>query len=502
MDKQLVTMGWSQLFFAILFLAPFPAVQAATKGQSCTLNECGFIPGPDGSWRTCKPCPDGVAGVYEEANCDKTKRPVLLVHGTAGTSDNWSGLTSLLVANGYCREWIRPIIWDGIGLFGNAQRPISEAANEILSTPGVVAEGHSRIDISGHSRGGGQIKTWVNRNPDKVAHAAVIGSPGGRINGISCVNLLGEKDSIVGRGSISGCPTVSLPNLGHLSVQSSTQAATAIYRFFNQEDPVITNHMRMATHPVVYQGFAVQFGHNYPMPGLVVDVYAIPHFSDKKRPEGHPLSPENRIPIGSFYEGHGYDSDTGKANVTIPQKYASSSYNLEFHMKWPGSNDQIHSRHLYTTGMPHSDPSFSWLFRANQSDANRASNSADRGAHVIYTVRSQLGDFNHRAGDRLKVNECSAQASVLDDSNDVAGVFIFDHSGDQIGRGESISDYTRSFMIRGADCYIAANDKNGPDQWVKVEAEQVLDSTFPEKRTLWIPNWRSDTAAGQLLWIR
>ena len=198
---------------------------------SCTENECGYVPGPDGQWRFCGQCSEFSKPTYEELNCDKTKRPLLLVHGTAGTSDNWSGLTSLLIANGYCRDWIKPIIWDGISLLGSAQSKMSQGVAELLRMPEVREAGHLKIDVAGHSRGGGEVKKWVKRNSFRVNSAVVIGSTGGSLTQVPCLNLVGGDDDIVSAGAINGCSTVIMPDLGHLSVQSSTQSAVEVYRF-------------------------------------------------------------------------------------------------------------------------------------------------------------------------------------------------------------------------------------------------------------------------------
>ena len=200
--------------------------------------------------------------------------------------------------------------------------------------------------------------------------------------------------------------------------------------------------------------------------------------------------------------GDGYDSDSGKATFTIPPPYGNSNYNLEFHMHWPGSNDDIKSRHFYASGVSHSDPSFSWLFRSNKRDANKSSSYVDRGDHAVYTLRSQLGDFNYQAGDRAQAGNCEASSGVLSRRNDVAGIFFFDKNSDNEGAGELIEDYQNSFMIRGADCHISTSGVDYPMEWKKIELMQSLDEVFPQRRHIWVPDWRSEHHAGQLIWLR
>src|ERR1051326_4335326 len=48
--------------------------------------------------------------------CDKTKRPILFVHGIMGGGDNFELQAQRFTSNGYCRDAIRAFDYDGTGL--------------------------------------------------------------------------------------------------------------------------------------------------------------------------------------------------------------------------------------------------------------------------------------------------------------------------------------------------------------------------------------------------
>ena len=53
--------------------------------------------------------------VVKDADCDKTLRPFVFVHGTYGSGDNFAHVAALLASNGYCPERIVAVEYNSLG---------------------------------------------------------------------------------------------------------------------------------------------------------------------------------------------------------------------------------------------------------------------------------------------------------------------------------------------------------------------------------------------------
>ncbi len=62
----------------------------------------------------CRP-PDACGVVVKDADCDKTLRPFVFVHGTYGSGDNFAHVAALLTSNGYCPDHIVAAEYNSLG---------------------------------------------------------------------------------------------------------------------------------------------------------------------------------------------------------------------------------------------------------------------------------------------------------------------------------------------------------------------------------------------------
>src|SRR5690242_8339852 len=53
--------------------------------------------------------------VVKDADCDKSQRPFVFVHGTYGSGDNFAHVASLLTSNGFCADRIVAVEYNSLG---------------------------------------------------------------------------------------------------------------------------------------------------------------------------------------------------------------------------------------------------------------------------------------------------------------------------------------------------------------------------------------------------
>jgi len=61
--------------------------------------------------------------VVKDADCDKTLRPFVFVHGTFGAGNNFAHVASLMTSNGYCPDRIVGVEYDSIPNPANQDYP-------------------------------------------------------------------------------------------------------------------------------------------------------------------------------------------------------------------------------------------------------------------------------------------------------------------------------------------------------------------------------------------
>jgi hypothetical protein len=226
----------------------------------------------------------GTAGGAEQ--CDKTKRPILFVHGIMGGGDNFELQAQRFTSNGYCRSAIRAFDYDGTGLaFGGL--PASEMDKTQARLDAFVDQfrtdsGFDTIDLVGHSFGTAQSATYL-ASPDhaaKIEHYAQAAG-GGLPEPVSQVNLSSDGDFVAGNPKHvaamgpNGTP-VENPDIGyhdHVAVLTCKESFAAMYELFNGEPPAHPDVVA-EDHPQI-SGFYKNFSDNTPHAGIELQVYEV-----------------------------------------------------------------------------------------------------------------------------------------------------------------------------------------------------------------------------------
>lgn len=213
---------------------------------------------------------------------DTSLRPVLFIHGGAGSASQFESQAQRFMANGYPRSHLAVFEYD-----------TSEATR--IAEPAVVIERHARlnalidellrttgaeqIDLMGHSLGTGVSAIYLESSPEhaaKVAHYVNIDgraadAPPGQVPTLA---LWGQYVTEEVTGGDNVYPEPDAP-VGHIEVATSADSFTRMYRFFNGEDPA-TNQVPPAEGEHVWiAGRANIFPQNIGAEGTTLRVFAV-----------------------------------------------------------------------------------------------------------------------------------------------------------------------------------------------------------------------------------
>ena len=214
---------------------------------------------------------------FPDSDCDRSRNPVIFVHGFLASGDTWESFARRFAANGYCPDLLFAFDWNTV-----SRAPSTLNDLDALVDRALAAGGASKVDLVGHSAGGGIGYDYL-ANPAhaaKVGHYAHIASvvksalPGPEGSGIETLQLTSPADFVVtDRGEIPGATNTVLPDLDHYAVATSPASFAELFRFFRGEAPAVTEPPDEAA-PYV-SGRVVSLGENKPTTGATVDIYAV-----------------------------------------------------------------------------------------------------------------------------------------------------------------------------------------------------------------------------------
>lgn len=214
---------------------------------------------------------------FPETECDRTRNPIIFVHGFLASGDTWESFARRFASNGYCADLLFAFDWNTV-----SRSPSTLNDLDTLVDRAIAAGGATHVDLVGHSAGGGIGYDYLG-NPAhaaKVAHYAHIASlvkaalPGPEGSGIETLQLTSPADFVVtDRAEIPGATNTVLPDLDHYAVATSPASFAELYRFFRGEAPA---KLDATDEPVPYiSGKVVSLGENKPTVGASVAIYEV-----------------------------------------------------------------------------------------------------------------------------------------------------------------------------------------------------------------------------------
>jgi len=203
-------------------------------------------------------------------------RPVVVVHGFLASGDTYALQYQRFSENCYGENYVFAFDWNSTGFGANQSAALDAFINDVLEETGA-----DKVDLAGHSAGGGVCYTYLSNAAyaSKVAHYVHIASsaqagPAGPDGSIPTLNIWSNGDETVGGSDILGAENFMIPEKDHYQVATCEESFMRMYLFFNEEArPHYTGIMPAS--PMMVSGKTLTLGENSPINNALVEVYEV-----------------------------------------------------------------------------------------------------------------------------------------------------------------------------------------------------------------------------------
>ncbi len=249
--------------------------------------------------------------VVADADCDRSQRPFVFVHGTFGSGDNFAHVARLLGSNGFCQDRIIAIDYNSLGDMPGTNGQLDAAIDAVLA-----ATGFTQVDLAGHSQGTAHCGAYLSdpAHAAKVAHYINFsGSPD--VGDVETLSVSSQHDlgGMPHHATGTNVTKVTLTDEDHFAVAASTRSFVELYRYLRGEDPQYTE-VQCGAEMVTVEGVAESFADNVPQTGTI----EVREIGDTPRAAAAPLytlAPDADGHFGpvqlkrdAFYEFKGFDA--------------------------------------------------------------------------------------------------------------------------------------------------------------------------------------------------
>ncbi|MET8152696.1 alpha/beta fold hydrolase [Actinoplanes sp. NPDC049668] len=392
-------------------------------------------------------------------------RPVIFVHGSAGSAAQFETQAKRLTGNGYPIEVIEAHEYDSPNIATTV--PQVHAGLDARITRLLAATGADQVDIVGHSLGTFVAQSYLTSSPARAARVAHYVNLDGRTaaalpGGVPTLAIWGEGDPA---RSVAGGTNVYLPDQSHTQTVSSAESFREIFRFLRGHAPATTRIVPERGRTARVSGRAVIFPANTGVGDATLEVYPV------SRLTGRRLSPrpQHVVPISG-------DGSFGPLPVFSTTRY-------EFALLRTGTA----THHFYLPPFVRSD-SFVRLLAGRPGEGLGALiDTSDRHTALVFSRQKEWWGDQGDAGDRLWVNG----RNILNPANAprtkrVIGVFAFDDGSDGVtDLTAPLPEFFGQTFITGMDVFIpAAPAHHGVVSIVVHQRGGGLEVAG-------VPNWRS-----------
>ncbi|RLP85678.1 alpha/beta hydrolase [Micromonospora sp. BL4] len=363
-------------------------------------------------------------------------RPVIFVHGSAGSASQFQTQAKRLASNGYPIDIIEAHEYDSPNIASIL--PQVYAGLDARISRLLTATGADRVDLLAHSLGTFVMQGYLSSSPDRAARVAHYVNLDGRTaasppGGVPTLAIWGEGDPA---RAVAGARNVYFPDQSHTQTVSSRESFREIFRFLRDRAPRTTSIVPQLFGTARVSGRAVLFPSNAGVDDATLEVYPVSSLT------GGRLSnrPAHRVPLAG-------DGSFGPFPVLATARY-------EFAIVRAGAA----THHFYFQPFLRSD-SFLRLATSRPGEGLGALvDASDR--HTALTIQRQKewwGDQGD-AGDHLWING----RDVLNPANTprvkrTIAVFAFDDGSDGVtDLTAPLPEFFSQTFITGMDVFIPA----------------------------------------------
>jgi len=387
--------------------------------------------------------PDAAQPDATRPACDATRPPLVMAHGLLASGDTWSAHVRRFVANGECPDRFHAFDWNTLDRAAD-----HAAALDALIDSARAAHSVDRVDLMGHSAGGG-LGVGYLEDPARAAKvrryvhvgSVKLDSPvGPDATPVETLNLWSRGDTIVpGEDSAAASVTnVALDTEDHYAVATSAAAFRSLYGFLREGAAPSTDDptgLSGADGRVVLSGRVVVLGDNRPEVGAQVQIWSVDTVTGARAGDA-PAATFSVGEDGAFGPFEGSTSTRYAFFVTSPRAGARPvRYD---HSPFQSDDSLVYLRTLPTAGL-----GGALLGQIPFDDAH--------GVFVVYLSRGAL-----LAGrDTLAINgeNVATEAIAAADDTTIA-LFVYDAGTDGMD-GDSIAAFEGFPFLAGLDRFFA-----------------------------------------------
>ncbi len=372
------------------------------------------------------------------AQCTKSYRPVIFIHGFLASGDTWSNAVYYFKKAGYCENYLVAFDWNSLG--GNMRR--TDSLLNIVIEQTLANTGASQVDLVGHSAGGGVARNYLrdSTRAKKIAHYVQIGSrkwsseyawfPNSK-----CLNIYSEGDKVAGTngGPVEGAQNLKLIEEDHYQVATTEKSLTTMLNFIQEKN---TSKPHTSTkRKIKLAGRAVTLGDNLPMSGALINVYSLDKITGDRKSTATKINTDkngNWEPI-TLSKGIPYEFELIAADST--QRTISYFFPAFTHA------DPL----VYLRGFPKGNMISALL--------NQIPRKEDQSVLVVYSATQAM--ISGR--DSVSVNGVSICSPELTPASKTAITSFIYEDGDKVSSGQSIKQFNATPFIAGIDLNLQAD---------------------------------------------
>ncbi|MEV4276598.1 alpha/beta hydrolase [Actinoplanes xinjiangensis] len=382
--------------------------------------------------RTLMVVPAGVAlaagaGVPAMAGRGRPPRPVVFIHGSAGSAMQFRVQAKRLASNGYPAGIVEAHEYDSPNIAAIVQQVWASLDERITRL--LALTGSDQVDLAAHSLGTFVTQGYLNSSPERAARVAhyvnLDGRPATALpGGVPTLAIWGEGDPA---RTVVGASNVYLPDQSHTQTVSSAESFRAIHRFLRGYEPRTVEVRRERVAHV--SGRAVLFPSNAGVTGATLEIHRVGERTGRR--QGRPI----RVAVGA-------DGRFGPVPLAPHERY-------EFALLRAGQS----THHFYFQPFRRSDSFVRLLTSRPGEGLGGLVDTSDR--HTALTFQRQK-EWWGGEGDHLWINGTDIlNPATAPHQRRVIGVFAFDDGSDGVSDLTApLPEFIAQTFISGVDLFI------------------------------------------------